>query len=424
MIERKYRRKRRRRYRAVVIDGKKIFRTTLFLAAAGIMIGVIVSAFGGEIKTVPEPSPPPETDAVEIAAEADNAEADSAVGEDAEAESEGVENAENAENTADRLKRLAALALGFDPFVPSGAVATEVRGAEIVNSYGIIADKDASAATPEPTAEPTPEAETEESADRPDIKPINAAQNARYDDYQIRIGNETSYGIDINEMLAAPLTFDMSGEGPKVLIVHTHATEAYAPEGAQQYSRGESDRSMETSENVVAVGDEAARILNERGIETLHDTALHDYPSFNGSYADALESTEQYLSDYPSIRMVLDIHRDSVVYDDGTMAKVVTEINGKKAAQLMFVVGTDENGLYNPDWRENMKLALKLQEKIDERYPDLMRYVNLRKNRFNGHTTHGSLIIEVGTSGNSLGEAKYGIELAVECIADFLNGLR
>ena len=411
MIERKYRRKRRRRYRAVVIDGKKIFRTTLFLAAAGIMIGVIVSAFGGGIKTVPEPSHPPDTDAAEITAGADNAEAESA----------GVENTEN---TADRLKRLAALALGFDPFVPSGAVAAEVRGAEIVNSYGIIADKDAPAATPEPTAEPTPEPETGESADRPDIKPINAAQNARYDDYRIRIGNETSYGIDINEMLAAPLTFEMSGEGPKVLIVHTHATEAYAPEGAQQYSRGESDRSMETSENVVAVGDEAARILNERGIETLHDTALHDYPSFNGSYADALESTEQYLSDYPSIRMVLDIHRDSVVYDDGTMAKVVTEINGKKAAQLMFVVGTDENGLYNPDWRENMKLALKLQEKIDERYPDLMRYVNLRKNRFNGHTTRGSLIIEVGTSGNSLGEAKYGIELAVECIADFLNGLK
>ena len=105
-------------------------------------------------------------------------------------------------------------------------------------------------------------------------------------------------------------------------------------------------------------------------------------------------------------------------------AKVVTEINGQKSAQLMFVVGTDENGLYNPDWRENMKFALKLQEKIDERYPDLMRYVNLRKNRFNGHTTRGSLIIEVGSSGNSLGEAKYGIRLAMECVADFLNGLK
>ena len=417
MIERNYRRSRKRRYRAVVIDGKKIFRTALFLAAAGIIIGVIVSALSGEIKT-DENSP---SDAASDAAAAAAGSGSESADENAASDSVESENISD-ENISDRLKKLAELALGFDPFTPSGAVAAEVRGADIVNSYGIISGGEELVPTPEPTAEITPE--PDDGVERPDIKPINAAQNARYDDYQIRIGNETSYGIDINGMLAEPLMFDMSGDGPKVLIVHTHATEAYASEGAQQYSRGESDRSMDTNENVVAVGDEAARILNERGIETLHDTALHDYPSFNGSYADALESTEQYLSDYPSIRVVLDIHRDSIVYDDGTMAKVVTEINGRKSAQLMFVVGTDENGLYNPDWRENMKFALKLQEKIDERYPDLMRYVNLRKNRFNGHTTRGSLIIEVGSSGNSLAEAKYGISLAMECVADFLNGLK
>lgn len=129
----------------------------------------------------------------------------------------------------------------------------------------------------------------------------------------------------------------MSGEGPKVLIVHTHATEAYAPEGASKYNRDESDRSMDTSENVVAVGAEAARLFNERGIETLHDTELHDHPSFNGSYADALSSTEKYLEEYPSIQVVFDIHRDSIVYDDGTKAKVVTEIDGKNAARLCLL---------------------------------------------------------------------------------------
>ena len=147
-------------------------------------------------------------------------------------------------------------------------------------------------------------------------------------------------------------------------------------------------------------------------------------PSFNGSYADALSSTEKYLEEYPSIQVVFDIHRDSIVYDDGTKAKVVTEIDGKNAAQLMFVVGTNEKGLYHPEWRENLKFAVQLQDKIDSKYPNLMRYVNLRQERFNGHTTKGSVIIEVGTSGNSLSEAKLGITCAVECIADFLNGLK
>ncbi len=409
MLEKNHRQK-RRRYRAVIIDGKKIMKALLFISAAGVIMGIIISAFwGGE-----KPDPLPE--ASEIAEQTPSSFTEAA--DESGTESDNTDKGSMAES----LKKIVRYIVGFDPFTPSGAIAAEVHGAEIVNSYGIIARGEELLPTPAPTETPAPEQPRGE-GERSDIAEINAAQNARYDDYQIRIGNETSYAVDINGMLAEPLSFDMSGEGPKVLIVHTHATEAYAAEGAVDYARDESDRSMNTSENVVAVGDEAARVLNEHGIETLHDTALHDYPSFNGSYADALESTENYLAQYPSIRVVLDIHRDSIVRGN-EMAKVVTEINGRKAAQLMFVVGTDENGLYNPDWRENLKFALKLQNKIDEKYPDLMRYVNLRKNRFNGHTTKGSLIIETGSSGNSLSEAKYSITLAAECIAEFLNGLK
>ncbi len=420
MLEKNHRQK-RRRYRAVIIDGKKILKTLLFISAAGIMIGIIISAFYGGGKD--EPTIPTETgEAENTAASAEADASDGGLAVEPSGSAEPNEKGSGKKTAAENFKKITRYIVGFDPFTPSGVVASEVRGAEIVNSYGIIARGEELLPTPAPTEPPAPEPPADE-GERSDITEINAAQNARYDDYQIRIGNETSYAVDINGMLEEPLSFDMSGEGPKVLIVHTHATEAYAAEGAVEYGRDESDRSMNTSENVVAVGDEAARVLNERGIETLHDTALHDYPSFNGSYADALESIENYLAEYPSIRVVLDIHRDSIVRGS-EMAKVVTEINGKKAAQLMFVVGTDENGLYNPDWRENLKFALKLQNKIDEKYPDLMRYVNLRKNRFNGHTTKGSLIIETGSSGNSLSEAKYSITLASECIAEFLNGLK
>ncbi len=412
MLEKNHRQK-KRRYRAVIIDGKKIMKALLFISAAGIITGIIISAFwnGGKSEVSLETPPAPSSSAEPAAAVESGTD-----------NNDGDKTDTGKRNAAESLKKIAGYILGFDPFTPSGAVAAEVRGAEIVNSYGIITRGEELLPTTPPTDTPAPDPPPDE-GERSDITEINAAQNARYDDYQIRIGNETSYAVDINGLLEEPLSFDMSGEGPKVLIVHTHATEAYAAEGAVEYARDESDRSMNTSENVVAVGDEATRVLNERGIETLHDTALHDYPSFNGSYADALESTENYLAEYPSIRVVLDIHRDSIVRGN-EMAKVVTEINGKKAAQLMFVVGTDENGLYNPDWRENLKFALKLQNKIDEKYPDLMRYVNLRKNRFNGHTTKGSLIIETGSSGNSLSEAKYSITLAAECIAEFLNGLK
>ena len=105
------------------------------------------------------------------------------------------------------------------------------------------------------------------------------------------------------------------------------------------------------------------------------------------------------------------------------MAKPVTEIDGRKAAQLMFVVGTDANGLYHPNWRNNMTFAIQLQNAINNKYPTLMRYINLRQERFNGHTTNGSLIIEVGSSGNTLDEAIYGMTLAAEVIADYLLSL-
>lgn len=418
MIARSYKRKSEiNRYRAVVLDGRRIAKTVVLVAAVGIITGIIISSFFGE-KNVSVFESEKSGQAVEEAIEETIAETDA--------------DDENHKTFVELLKKLSVYVLGFDPYIPTGAVAAEIHGADIVNSYDLVKNADEIAAAnltaeAEPTAAPTESAEIQaEDQGEGDlnIKAINAAQNANYDTYQIRLGNQTSYNIDVNELLNEPLTLDMSGSGPKILIVHTHATEAYTAEGVQKYSSDDSDRSMDTSESVVAVGTEIAQYFNERGIETLHDTALHDYPSFNGSYADALESTEQYLAEYPSIQIVLDIHRDSIVYDDGTKVKLVTEINGQDAAQLMFVVGTDEKGLYHPQWRENLKFAVQLQDKIDQKYPNLMRYINLRQERFNGHTTNGSLIIEVGTSGNTLSEAKYGMQCAAECIADFLDGLK
>lgn len=253
---------------------------------------------------------------------------------------------------------------------------------------------------------------------RAPVKTIDAAQKSPNS-----IGNETSYSIDVESMLAARPDINMHSDGPKILITHTHATEAYAPNGAAFYDIKASDRSTDTAKNVVAVGDVMADVFKSHGIDVIHDTELHDEPSFNGSYAHSLAKVTEYKKQYPSIQVVFDIHRDSIVYADNTKARVAAEIDGKAASQLMFVVGTDEKGLFNPDWRMNMTAALHFQKEISQKYPKLMRHINLRRERFNGHTSHASMIIETGTSGNSLEESKYAIGLAAECIADYLNTL-
>ena len=173
----------------------------------------------------------------------------------------------------------------------------------------------------------------------------------------------------------------------------------------------------------MAVGEKLYEILNSYGIDTLHDKILHDKPSFNGSYAHSLNTVQGYFEKYPTIQVVFDIHRDSIVYDDKTKAKAVANKDGKDAAQLMFVVGTDEKGLDNPEWRENLTSAIHFQKEITEKYPELMRHINLRKERFNGHTSNASVIVEVGTSGNSLEEALYAIEIMGECIGNYLKSL-
>lgn len=255
------------------------------------------------------------------------------------------------------------------------------------------------------------------------IRGIDSGQSSVIGNEKILINNGTNYSVSTAELLSEKLNIDMTANGPKVLIVHTHGSESYTAEGKTSYTEGTGDRNTDTNFNVVHVGDEMTKVFQKKGIEVIHDRTMHDCPSYNGSYTSSLEAIEQYKKKYPSIQIVFDVHRDAIVYSDGTKAKVVTEINGKNAAQLMFVVGTNEGGLKHDNWRENLKFAVQLQSTINKKYPSLMRGINLRRERFNGHTTKGSVIIEVGTSGNTLSEAVTGSKLAAEVIADFINGI-
>ncbi|MBQ8636868.1 MAG: stage II sporulation protein P [Clostridia bacterium] len=224
------------------------------------------------------------------------------------------------------------------------------------------------------------------------------------------IKNQSGKTVDAEKLISEPLSFVQKGKKPTVLIIHTHTTESYL----------EQDRSVDDSKNMIAVGKVVKEKLSNAGISVIHDTTVHDYPSYNGAYTRAAATTNLRLKENPDINIILDIHRDAIASDDGSKLSLVTEIDGKKTAQLMFVVGTDSQLTHNK-WNENLKLALKLQRKANELYPTLMRPINLREQRFNQQLSEGSVILEVGTNGNSIEEAKQGAALISDVIIKVLN---
>ncbi|MBQ7400109.1 MAG: stage II sporulation protein P [Clostridia bacterium] len=191
---------------------------------------------------------------------------------------------------------------------------------------------------------------------------------------------------------------------PLVLIVHTHGEECYT-EYMDMYPQDEATRSSDTDKNVVRVGKEIADTLSDFGVNSVHCTTMHDSESFINAYSGSASSVKQYLKQYPSIKIVVDVHRDAIIRDDGESVKAVTNIAGQDYAQLMFVVGTNELGHNHPDWQDNLSLALSLQKSIEDTYPSLCRSINLRNVPFNQQLSSGYLLLEVGTSANTLDEA-------------------
>lgn len=281
---------------------------------------------------------------------------------------------------------------------------------------------------PEPIAEPEPEpepiAEPEpESVAEPESAPETPALSFTEEDAaKITIAGQCSYETDKLALLQQPVKLNFDQDGPTVLIVHTHTCEAYAQEPGWEYEEDDTARSMDPAYSVVRVGDELAKVLESRGIGVIHDASINDYPSFNGAYGTALERIEAQLAAHPTIQMVIDVHRDAAAGADGQAISRTAVVNGEPIAQLMLVVGTDEGGLYHPNWRDNLSWALKLQAVIERSWPGLCRHIDLRTERFNQHATAGSLLVEVGASGNTLRQAMESARLLGEGLADLIEG--
>ena len=267
--------------------------------------------------------------------------------------------------------------------------------------------------TPEPTPTPTPEPTPAPTpAPTPEIVPFT-------DDTGMEIRNKTDLEADIAALMAEPLTQRLSAAGPQILVIHTHGTEAYLPAAGEEYTPSDPYRTTDPERSVIRVGDALCSALEEYGLRVLHDRTLYDYPSYAGSYERAAASIEAYLAEYPDIALVLDVHRDAIG-DASTVYKTCAAANG--TAQVMLVCGTDEY-LEHPLWRENLKLALAMQAAATSANGALMRPIHLAPERYNQQYTTGSLIIEVGTNGNTLSEALAAAELFGRAAGEMLASL-
>ena len=270
---------------------------------------------------------------------------------------------------------------------------------------------------PEPAAAPDPEKETGTVI----AKVFDGGTEV--DGFHVRDTSDS--GVDLYEELQIEPDVTVKRDGsPVVLLYSTHTSESYILNEAEWYYTDDDFRSLDPDENVTAVAEEAAKVIEAGGFGVILDTTIHDYPAYTGSYSRSMETIQKNLEEYPTLQITVDVHRDSFGEEDSTRVKPVAEVNGKDAAQIMILTGCDlsEDPLF-PDWRENLHLALRLQQKGEALFPGLFRPLYFCQRNYNMHATHGSLLVEVGTEVNTMSEAKYSGQMLGETILAVLEDL-
>lgn len=267
------------------------------------------------------------------------------------------------------------------------------------------------------TQELTPEKETEE--------PEKAVQTAAVipvfgESQQDLVQVNADWPVDTLALLQQPLTWDLMGEAPTVLILHSHATESY--ENQAQYTETSPYRTLDTNYNMVSVGARVAEILEAEGIRVIHDRTLHDYPSYNDAYGNARSAITAALAEHPSICLVLDLHRDAAEDAGGNQKVSTVTVEGESCANLMLVMGSDKGSLSYPNWERNLALAVKLQAQLEQTHSGLCKPIKLVTSRYNQDLSTGALLVEVGTAGNTHAQAIRAAEYLAEGIVALAKG--
>ena len=222
--------------------------------------------------------------------------------------------------------------------------------------------------------------------------PISENYNVQYGN--VKIKNQTTYNL--TEDILKP---DIKIDNKNIVIFHTHSCESYTSSEKYPYTQTGNFRTTDLKYTVAQVGSELENYLKKYNLNVVHDTSYHDYPSYTGSYTRSLKTVENILQTTPS-DIIIDLHRDAI----GSRADYAptVKIGDDYAAQIMFVIGTNEGGLYHPNWNQNLKFAVKVQQKAEEIYPGLFKPMMVTKSRYNQHTGKYANIMEVGATGNTL----------------------
>ncbi|NLU35681.1 MAG: stage II sporulation protein P [Clostridiales bacterium] len=262
-------------------------------------------------------------------------------------------------------------------------------------------------------------------ADRP-ASPIEISSADSNEESMQEVSDEIKIQIKHIQVDESPI--EMKGEGPKILIYHSHTREAYRqnPEDPYAEASAEAFRTDDMNYSVVRIGTALAKALSDRGIAVLHDKTNHEAGNYNASYAKSLETLKKRMAEYDSLNMFIDIHRNA--YDKRSRKKSdddVVIINGERVARVMVVIGTGEGIMggfsEKPNWKENAKLAIKLTNKLNELYPGLARDVYYKTGRYNQHVSTNAILIEVGSTLTTLEEAERACIYLAEAISQIVE---
>lgn len=320
------------------------------------------------------------------------------------------------------------VALFAAPSDPVSAQATEVNGLPSESEKNKEQGGNINSAKPQNSNSSEEAAETKSNSEAKGKivnKSVNFADgNLKYNNVSVK--NITPLAIDLKSELAQNPSLRLEQtEKPQVLIMHTHTTESFMTEKRDYYTSADLSRTTDDRNNITVVGAVLKAGLEANGIGVVHATEKHDYPEYTGSYGRSAETVKKYLEKYPTVKVVIDLHRDAIMDSNGTKTALVKKINGQEAAQLMLVAGCEAGTVTGyPDWKENFHLALKIQQGLEVMYPGLARPMLLTEKKYNQNLTKGSILIECGTDANTLEQAKYSAALLAESLSATLNMLK
>ena len=298
---------------------------------------------------------------------------------------------------------------------------------------GYLKSESASTITAEPLAteqteqteqtEPSTQAVTEPDETLAQLAaPFSAISLTEEDSSYVEIHYSSSKKPDIPALLTKSLTWDLTADAPTVLIIHTHGTEAFTPTPGMEYQEDSGEyRTTNSDVNMIALGEELARQLQSAGINVIHDKEYYDYPDYEASYDICREALQKHMNSTPSLKLVIDLHRDAAEYSDGTQWATSATVNGKDSAQIMLVMGTDSYYTH-PNWEKNLSVALKLHALMEKAHPGSTRPLDLRKQRFNQDLSPGALLVEVGAAGNTHAEAALAARQLARAIISLAKG--